>query len=165
MDTRIIKRLKKNDPSLHEINLSSCSLTAKKVSKIARALLKHGSIVRINLNDNPIGDVGLTVILEAIVKTVTVKSVLLDKIGTLSAVGANEIGRFILSYPYLEELSISYNGIGDDLVHYVFQDSSRPITIQTLCMSSMRIRDTGALAIANAIRGSSTLRKILLIGA
>ena len=141
------------------IDLYGSNFNQKDASYIARMLYY---IEHVYLSSNPIKDYGAFLISEAIRKTATLKSLILNKCD-ITSVGADYLSSAVAQNHSLEKLDIGMNEIGAIGIRQVALALKQNEQLKELWIGQCGMTDKGAATLASALTVNNSL-KMLHIG-
>ena len=120
-------------------------------------------IEHLYLSYNPIGDVGASLISEAVRKTATLKTLILYNCGITSR-GAKDLSRTLAQNNSLEKLDIGENNLGDNGISHVAEALKQNKQLKELWIGGGVMTDRGAASLASALRVNNSLKMLHMGG-
>ncbi|XP_065887341.1 NACHT, LRR and PYD domains-containing protein 3-like isoform X2 [Dysidea avara] len=145
--------------TLNELRVQGCRLSAKGASSVGK-FLKNCTLEVLDMGGNPIGDDGLSLVIDCLQHNKTLTKLYVYECG-LSAKGARCIGELLKLNCNLKELWLGYNDIGDDGISAI-AGALGESGIRDLRVHKCGITVTGAKALAT---GLSANQNTVVLGA
>ena len=142
------------------INVFSNEIHEEGTSHIARLL--YYNIEHLYFSYNPIGDTGASLISEAVIKTVTLKTLILSKC-VITSRGAENLSRALALNSSLEKFDIGNNNLGDEGISHMAEALRQDTQLKELWIGDCGMTDKGAASLASALSVNNSL-KMLCIG-
>ena len=156
---RACRRVRNNDHTLLELDLSSNEISDEGATALQQALKGNTTLQRLNLSSNEISDEGATALQQALKGNTTLQRLNLSS-NEISDEGATALAQVVKGNTTLKMLDLARNQIGDEGATALAQAMKgyRSTTLRTLDLSSNEISDVGATALALAMKGNTTLQ-------
>ena len=115
------------------------------------------------LSRNPIGVIGASLISEAIIGTVVLKTLILSECGITSK-GAEDVSRALAKNISLEKFDISSNNLGDDGISYLAEALKQNTQLKELWIGQCEMSNKGAASLASALSVNKSLKMLHMGG-
>jgi hypothetical protein len=158
-----------NNPQLKKLELIGCHLRPEDIKIIAGSIVKSHTLECLNLNRNPLGDIGVTILIQALIQNQhsPLKELSLDE--TQAGIeSAKALGSLLRNHSFLESLSLYKNQLGDEGVQELanglvlrrledtkrFEDgfSRKGNVLKQLILNEVNIGDEGAKSLYETLR-------------
>ena len=115
------------------------------------------------LSHNPIGDIGASLISEAVKGAITLKTLVLSCCNFTSR-GAEDLSRALAQNSSLEILDITGNSLGDEGISYVAEALKQNKQLKELWIGDCGVTDKGAASLASALSINNSLKMLHMGG-
>jgi len=161
MFERSLQRLRENDPSLTELDLSYKNIGDDGVKSISDALRKNTSLITLYLTKNDIGDDGVKSLSNTLHENTTLTELILDynKIGDD---GVKSLSAALRASTSLTALNLVKNMIRDEGAKSLSDALRTNTSLTILYLDNNKIRDEGAKSFSDILRTNTTLTEINL---
>ena len=167
MDPQLLQRIKSNDKTLIQLDLSLKN--ARKINRIgaegaktlAAALEKNHTLTQLNLGCSDIGDEGGKALAEALAKNQTLTSLSVSS-NKICDAGAKALALALEKNQTLISVDLSFNRIGDAGAKALALALEKNQTLTSVDLRGNRIGDEDAKALALALEKNQTLTSVRL---
>jgi len=161
MFEKSLQRLRENDPSLTELNLSKDKIGDNGAKSLSDALRENTSLTTLSLGVNNIGDDGAMSLSDALRKNTSLAILFLDK-NDIGDDGAESLGDALRKNTSLSMLFLNKNDIGDDGAKSLSDALRKNTSLANLDLWNNNIEDEGAKSIGDALRTNTSLTTLSL---
>ena len=148
-----------NNTTLKELELCHCELTLDMVKDVSRMLTVNCSLTSLNISENPIGDNGVTHLVEALKQNKTLEELGISDCGITDA-GVAALAEALRQKITLERLYINRCGTTDAGVAPLAEALKQNKTLERLDISGCGITDAGVAPLAEALKQNKTLESL-----
>jgi Ran GTPase-activating protein (RanGAP) involved in mRNA processing and transport len=148
-----------NVSGMNVIKLPGCNLDAGCARNLAKSISENRSLALVYLQSNPLGDLGVEIISQAITKKLSLEALHLSDVGMTSK-GLETVANVITTLRKLATLDLNLNPLGDVGIIQLSQSIMGKNSLSTLGLHSIGMTSKGMHELAQAI---ATLRNLTVL--
>lgn len=146
---------------LIKLDISSCEIGTKGISKIFAAVRMNVQLKYLTVNSNILNHGPSTAFVALLCDNVVLKELNISKCD-LKPEHMNAITEGLAKNKVLETLNLSSNFIRDEGANFIAQGLAKNKSLKTLDLTNNKIKNLGAIALGNALKDNGTLENLIL---
>ncbi|XP_033012455.1 NACHT, LRR and PYD domains-containing protein 12-like [Lacerta agilis] len=155
--------LKHPNCKLQSLGLSSCNLSAASCQDLIPVLSTSQTLLKLNLEDNKVGDAGVKMLSEGLKHPNCVLQTLLLETSELSPACCGDFSSILSTSQTLTELALEYNGLGDAGVRLLCEGLKQPsCKLQKLRLARCNITAASCGDLSSALEARQTLTELVV---